>query len=158
MSSQPAAPERVVPVRRLAVDEHVPAALSAMRTLDAVVRKFALPAGLAELVRLRAAQLNGSAFCVDVHSRDALAHEETERRVLALPVWRETPFFTEQERAALDLAEAMTRLADRPVPDQIFDAAAAVFTPQALAELIWVIAVANTWHRIDATTRAWCLG
>lgn len=128
-----------------------------MHALDAVVRKFAFPAGLAELVRLRAAQLNGCAFSVDVHSRDALAHEETERRVLALPVWRETPFFTARERAALDLAEAMTRLADRPVTDEVFDAAAAVFTEQELAELIWVIAVANMWHRIGSTTRAWCL-
>src|SRR5262249_9080714 len=129
----------------------------AMCALDAVVRKFALPAGLAELVRLRVSQLNGCAFSVDVHSRDALARDETERRVLALPVWREAPFFTEQERAALELAEAMTRLADGPGPDQTFDAAAAVFTPQALAELIWVIAVANAWHRIGATTRAWRL-
>jgi AhpD family alkylhydroperoxidase len=141
----------------LAIDEYVPAAHSAMRALDAVVRKFNFPVGLAELVRLRTSQINGCALFVDVHGRDALAHEETERRVLALPAWREAPFFTAQERAALDLAEAMTRLSDRPVPDQTFDAAAAEFTPDALAELIWVIAVANAWHRIGATTRAWCL-
>jgi AhpD family alkylhydroperoxidase len=155
VSSLPAQPERIAPERRLAIDAYAPAARTAMRALEGVVRKFALPAGLAELVRLRASQLNGCAYCVDVHSRDALAHEETERRVLALPVWREAPFFTAKERAALDLAEAMTRLADRPVSDQTFDAAAAAFTPQELAELIWVIAVANTWHRICATTRAW---
>lgn len=157
VSSPPAQPDRVVPARRLAIDAYVPAARSAMCALDAVVRKFAFPAGLAELVRLRVSQLNGCAFSVDAYSRDALVHEETERRVLALPVWREAPFFTERERAALDLAEAMTRLADRPVPDRTFDAAAAVFTPQELAELIWLIAVANAWHRVAATTRAWQL-
>lgn len=151
----PSQTERIVPGRRLDIDSYVPAARRAMQAVDAVVRRFAFPAGLAELVRLRAAQLNGCAYSVDVHSRDALAHEETERRILAVPVWREAPLFTEQERTALDLTEAMTRLADRPVPDETFDAAAAVFSPQALAELIWVVAVANAWHRIDATTRAW---
>ena len=150
-------PDPVVPACRLAIDHYVPAAGNAMRAVDAVVRRFAMPAGLADLVRLRAAQLNGCAFSVDAHSRDALAHEETERRVLALPVWRETPFFTAEERAALDLAETMTRLAERPVPDASFDAAAAVFSAQTLAELIWVIAVANAWQRIGATTRVWRL-
>jgi AhpD family alkylhydroperoxidase len=147
----------VVPARRLPIDAYVPAARRAMQAVDAVVRRFSLSTGLAELVRLRAAQLNGCAFSVDVHSRDALAQGETERRVLAMPVWRETPFFTAAERAALELTEAMTRLADRPVSDETFGAAAALFTPQALAELIWVVAVANTWHRIGATTRAWPL-
>jgi AhpD family alkylhydroperoxidase len=150
-------PERVVPARRLAIDEHAPAARNAMRALDAAIRRFGLPAGLAELVRLRAAQLNGCAYSVDAHSRDALVHEETERRVLAVPVWRAAPFFTARERAALEITEAMTRLADGPVPDQTFDTAAAVFGPEQLAELIWVIAVANAWHRISATTRAWRL-
>jgi AhpD family alkylhydroperoxidase len=157
VSSPSLPPEHVVPGCRLAIDHYVPAAHNAMRAVDAAVRRFALSAGLAELVRLRAAQLNGCAFSVDASGRDALAHEETERRVLALPVWRESPFFTVQERAALDLAEAMTRLADRPVPDHTFDAAAAVFAPETLAELIWVIAVANAWHRVGATTRVWRL-
>jgi AhpD family alkylhydroperoxidase len=155
--SSPLPPDPLVATCRLAIDRYVPAAHNAMRAVDAVVRRFAMPVGLAELVRLRTAQLNGCAFSVDAHSRDALAHEETERRVLALPVWRETPFFTAEERAALDLAETMTRLAERPVPDESFDAAAAVFSSQTLAELIWVIAVANAWQRIGATTRVWRL-
>ena len=152
-----AANARVVPARRLAVDALVPAARRALDALDAAVSRTTIEPGLLDLVRLRASQINGCAFCVDVHSRDALVHEDTERRVFAVPVWRETPFFTARERAALELTEAMTRLADHPVPDQTFDHAATQFTTQELAELVWVIAVVNTWNRLGATTRAWRL-
>jgi AhpD family alkylhydroperoxidase len=148
---------RVVPERRLPIDLEVPAAQRALEALDAVVHRSHLEPGLRDLVRLRASQINGCAYSVDVHSRDALAHEETERRVFAVPVWRETPFFSARERAALELAEAMTRLADHPVPDDTFDRAAAEFTRHELAELIWLIAVVNTWNRLSATTRAWSL-
>lgn len=150
-------PVRVVPLRRLAIDSEFPAARRALDALEAVVHKSGVDAGLRELVRLRASQLNGCAFCVDVHSRDVMAYGETERRVFALPVWRETPFFTARERAALELTEAMTRLAERPVPDETFERAAAEFGSHELAELIWVIAVVNTWNRLGATTRAWPL-
>lgn len=153
------APEtaRVVAGARLAVDAEFPAARKALDALEAVVHKSGIDAGLRELVRLRASQLNGCAFCVDMHSRDAMAHGETERRLFALPVWRETPFFTARERAALELAEAMTRLADRPVADETFERAAAEFTRHELAELIWVIAVVNIWNRLGATARPWPL-
>ncbi len=147
----------VAPARRLDLDAEVPAANRALEALDAVVHRSHLEPGLRELVRLRASQINGCAYSVDVHSRDALAHEETERRIFAVPVWRETPFFSPRERAALDLAEAITRLADRPVPDETFARAAAHFTRRELAELIWLIAVVNTWNRLGATTRAWSL-
>ena len=146
---------RVVPERRLPIDTEVPAANRALEALDAVVHRSHLEPGLRELVRLRASQINGCAFSVDVHSRDALAHEETERRIFAVPVWRETPFFSARERAALELTEAMTRLADHPVPDETFARAADHFTRRELAELIWLIAVTNTWNRLGATTRAW---
>jgi AhpD family alkylhydroperoxidase len=148
---------RVVAPRRLAIDAEFPAARKALDALEAVVHKSGIDAGLRELVRLRASQLNGCAFCVDMHSRDAMAYGETERRVFALPVWRETPFFTARERAALDLTEAMTRLADRPVPEETFERAAAEFTHHELAELIWLIAVVNTWNRLDAAARPWPL-
>ena len=147
----------MVPDRRLAVDALVPAARRALDALDAAAARTTIEPGLLELVRLRASQINGCAFCVDVHSRDALVHADTERRVFAVPVWRETPFFTARERAALELTEAMTRLADHPVSDATFDRAATQFTTQELAELVWVIAVVNTWNRLGATTRAWRL-
>lgn len=157
METRAAVPDRVVPGRRLAVDAEVPAARKALEALETIVHKSSLEPELRELVRLRASQLNGCGFCVDVHSRDAMAHEETERRIFALPVWRETPFFTARERAALELAEAMTRLADGPVTDEVYDRAAAHFTRHELAELIWVVTVVNAWNRLDATTRAWRL-
>ena len=149
--------EPVVPLVRLAVDRLVPAASSAMDELEACSRHSTIAPGLLELVRARVSQLNGCAYCVDMHSRDALAAGETERRIYALPVWRETPFFTARERAALDLAEAGTRLTSGPVPDAVFQTAAAQFSERELAELIWVIAIINAWNRLGALARPWPL-
>ena len=145
----------VVPPRRLDLDAELPAARRALDALEAVVRRSSLEPSLLELVRLRASQLNGCAFCVEVHSRDALAHEATERRIFAVPVWREAPVFTPRERAALELTEQMTRLAQEPITDEDYDRAATHFTTHELAELIWAIAIVNTWNRLEATTRAW---
>jgi len=147
----------VVPPTRLAVEKLAPAASRALNALDEAVRKTSIESGLLDLVRLRASQINGCAYCVDVHSRDALAAGETERRVFALPVWRETPFFTARQRAALELTEAMTRLAHCPVSDEVVDHAASQFAERELAELIWAITVINAWNRLGATARPWPL-
>ena len=149
--------ERVVPPVRLAVDELVPHINKAMYALDAAARKVSLEAPLLELVRARASQLNGCAYCVDMHTRDARKGGETEQRLCGLPVWRETPFFTARERAALELTEAATRLTDGAVSDEVFNRAAAQFSEVELAELIWAIAVINTWNRLGATARPWPL-
>ena len=150
--------ERVVPPVRLAVDELVPHINKAMYALDAAARKISLEAPLLELVRTRASQLNGCAYCVDMHTSDARKGGESEQRLYALPVWRETPFFTARERAALELTEAATRLTDGEVGDEVFNRAAAQFSEVELAELIWAIAVINTWNRLGATARPWPLG
>jgi AhpD family alkylhydroperoxidase len=142
---------------RLAVDELAPHINKAMNALDAASRRTVLEAPLLELVRIRASQLNGCAYCVDLHNRDAREGGESERRLYALAVWRETPFFTARERAALALTEAATRLTDGPVGDDVYGAAAAEFTEVELAELIWSIAVINAWNRLGATARAWPL-
>jgi len=142
---------------RLNVDTLAPHMSRAMNALDAAARETRLEARLLELVRLRASQINGCAYCVDMHSRDARDSGETERRLYALPVWRETPFFSERERAALELTEAMTRLADGPVTDDVFARARAQFTDVELAELIWAITVINAWNRLGATARPWPL-
>jgi len=142
---------------RLAVDKLAPHMNKAMNALDAASRKTGLEAPLLELVRARASQLNGCAYCVDMHSHDAREGGESERRLYALPVWRETPFFTERERAALALTEAATRLTEAPVSDDVFARAAAQFTEVELAELIWTITVINAWNRLGATARAWPL-
>lgn len=159
-SESPAAPDPsdlVVPPVRLAVDALAPHINRAMNALDTASRDVSLESSLLELVRARASQLNGCAYCVDMHTRDAAAAGESERRLHALPVWRETPFFTARERAALDLTEAATRLTDGPVGDEVFARAAAVFGETELAELIWTITVINAWNRLGATARPWPL-
>ncbi|WP_327085044.1 carboxymuconolactone decarboxylase family protein [Nonomuraea sp. NBC_01738] len=142
---------------RLAVDTLAPHINKAMNALDAASRRTTLESSLLELVRARASQLNGCAYCVDTHSRDAREGGETEQRLYALPVWRETPFFTARERAALELTEAATRLTDGPVSDETFAGAAKEFTETELAELIWTITVINAWNRLGATARPWPL-
>lgn len=142
---------------RLAVDELAPHINKAMNALDAAARKVSLEPALLELVRARASQLNGCAYCVDMHSRDAVAGGDSPRRLFALPVWRETPFFTGRERAALELTEAATRLTEAGVSDEVYAHAAAEFTDVELAELIWAIAVINAWNRLGAAAHPWPL-
>ena len=142
---------------RLAVDELAPHINKAMNALDAAARQVSLETSLLELVRARASQLNGCAYCVDMHSRDAIEGGDGARRLFALPVWRETPFFTPRERAALALTEAATRLVESPVSDEVFAAAARQFSEVELAELIWAITVINVWNRLGATARPWPL-
>ncbi len=142
---------------RLAVDKLAPHMSEAMEALDTASRQTQLEAPLLELVRTRASQINGCAYCVNMHSRDARKAGETERRLYALPVWRETPMFTAREKAALELTEAVTRLADSQVTDELFDRVAAQFTETELAELLWTITVINAWNRLGATARPWPL-
>jgi AhpD family alkylhydroperoxidase len=143
---------------RLAVDKLAPHINKAMNALDAASRQTTIEAPLLELVRLRASQLNGCAYCVDLHSRDARKGGETEQRLYAVPVWRETPFFSDRERAALELTEAATRLTEGGVSDEVFARAAKHFDEGQLAELIWTITVINAWNRLGATARPWPLG
>lgn len=142
---------------RLAVDTLAPHMNRAMNSLDAASRKTDLEPVLLDLVRARASQLNGCAYCVDTHSRDLREAGEPERRIYALPVWREAPFFSARERAALELTEAATRLTDGPVSDEVFGRAAAEFSEQELAELIWTITVINAWNRLGAIAHPWPL-
>jgi AhpD family alkylhydroperoxidase len=107
---------------------------------------------LRELVRLRASQLNGCAWCVDQHSRDALEAGEDPRRIHSLAVWRETPFFEARERAALALTEAMTLLPAQGVPDDVYEDAARQFSPDELGNLIGAIIAINAWNRVGVAT------
>jgi AhpD family alkylhydroperoxidase len=113
---------------------------------------------LLELIRIRSSQLNGCAFCLDMHTKDARAAGEAEQRLYALPAWRETPFFTERERAALALTEAVTLMSDEHVPAAAYDAAAAQFTPREIAAILSLIVTINAWNAIGVTTRAWTPG
>jgi AhpD family alkylhydroperoxidase len=110
---------------------------------------------LRELVRIRASQINGCAYCVDMHTKDARAVGETEQRIYALPVWRETPFFSARERAALGFTESVTRLAETRVPAADFDDLATEFASEEIAALLGLILVINAWNAIGVATRAW---
>ena len=108
---------------------------------------------LRELVKIRASQLNGCAYCLDMHTRDARDAAEDERRLATLAGWHESPFFTPRERAALDLTDAVTRLGDHGVSDAVWAEAAEHFDQAELAQLLWAIVAINAWNRIGVTTR-----
>ena len=108
---------------------------------------------LLELVRIRASQINGCGFCLDMHTKDARAKGETEQRIYALNAWPEVPFFNDRERAALELTEAITLVHDGRVPDEIYQEAANVFKEDELAALIWAAIAINAYNRIAVTTR-----
>ncbi len=113
---------------------------------------------LRELVRIRASQLNGCAYCIDMHTKDARAAGESEQRLYALPAWREAPYFTSRERAALAFTEAVTLLADGHVPAEAYESAAAAFTAAEMAALVSLIVTINAWNAIGVATRTWTPG
>ena len=110
---------------------------------------------LRELIRIRASQLNGCAYCIDMHTKDARAIGETEQRIYGLAAWAETPYFTARERAALGFTEAVTLLAGTHVPDEAYQAVAAEFSPPEVAALVSLIVTINAWNAIGVSTRAW---
>jgi AhpD family alkylhydroperoxidase len=144
---------------RLDFDKHAPGFSRAMTHLDHAATKeldrAGIDPGLRELIRIRASQLNGCAYCVDMHSKDARAVGETEQRIYALPVWQETPFYTSRERAALAFTEEVTLAARNHVPDDAFAAVAAEFTEPEIGALVSLIVTINAWNAIGVSTRTW---
>lgn len=144
---------------RIALGKTLPSLMKQLVELSASVNKAAADAGvdqsLLELVKIRASQLNGCAFCLDMHVRDARKAGETERRIYLLNAWREvTGVYTEQERAALALAEAMTKLPDtQDVPDDVYAEATRVFTAEQYTVTAWAITVINALNRVSVTSR-----
>jgi AhpD family alkylhydroperoxidase len=147
-----------IPVR-LDFDSHAPGFSKAMAHLDrAATRELDhadIDPRLRELIRIRASQLNGCAFCIDMHTKDARAAGETEQRLYALPAWRETPFFSSQERAALAFTEVVTLAAQTHVPEHAYAAVAKEFTETEVAALVSLIVTINAWNAIGVSTRAW---
>jgi AhpD family alkylhydroperoxidase len=133
----------------------VPDAMQALLALNKASHKAIGKSLQVELVHLRASQINGCSVCVDMHSRALKASGEPDERIWAVGAWRESPLFTEPERAALALTEAVTRLSDRsdPVPDEVWAAAADHFDETELAGLVLTIAQINVWNRLNAATR-----
>jgi AhpD family alkylhydroperoxidase len=150
-----------IPVR-LDFDAVAPGFARAMAHLDRAATKeldnAEIDPRLRELIRIRASQLNGCAYCIDMHTKDARAIGETEQRIYGLSAWAETPYFTARERAALAFTETVTRLADTHDPDQAYQDVAAHFSQQEIAALVSLIVAINAWNAIGVSTRAWTPG
>jgi AhpD family alkylhydroperoxidase len=131
-----------------------PEGYQALQHLHEIVKDSGVEPALLELMKMRASQINGCAFCIDMHSKDARAAGETEQRLYALDAWREAPFFTDRERAALALTEAVTRVADTHVPESVVSDAAQVFAPDELTKLVYAIIEINAWNRLAITVGA----
>jgi AhpD family alkylhydroperoxidase len=142
---------------RVALKQVTPKVSTAMGALHGAAVTAAGEAGLEpellELVRIRASQINGCGFCLDLHTKDARAKGETEQRIYALNAWSEATFYTARERAALNLTEAVTLVHDGRVPDDVYRAAAEVFKEDELAALIWCAIVINAYNRVAISTR-----
>ncbi|HVV94799.1 MAG TPA: carboxymuconolactone decarboxylase family protein [Hyphomicrobiales bacterium] len=133
----------------------LPDALKALLAASKAAEADGVPDVTLKLVHLRASQINGCSVCVDMHARELVEAGERDTRIFAVGAWRETPYFTDAERAALALTEAATRLADRsdPVPDEVWDEAARHYDEKALAALVIQIGMINLWNRLNAATR-----
>jgi AhpD family alkylhydroperoxidase len=133
----------------------LPDATTGIQTLAKAIQRGGVPHTVLELVHLRASQINGCSYCVDSGARSAKKAGETDERLFAVAAWRESPYFTDAERAALALAEAVTRLADRanPVPDEIWEEATRHYDEKGLAAIILMIAMTNLFNRVNVTVR-----
>jgi AhpD family alkylhydroperoxidase len=133
----------------------VPDALQALLDVSKVIEKVGLPQQTLDLVHLRVSQINGCAACIHMHSRDLGKSSETDKRWLLVAAWREAPYFNDAERAALALAEAVTRLSDRedPVPDEVWQEAARHYNEQELGAMVLSIGMVNLWNRVNRSTK-----
>ena len=138
---------------RLDYAKVAPGAREAMYAVERYVRECGLERRLLELVKLRASQINGCAYCVDMHTKDARANGETEQRLYAVVVWREAPFFTERERAALAWTEAVTLVSQEQVPDNVFEIARKEFSDKELVDLTMAVIAINGWNRLAISFR-----
>ena len=139
---------------RLKLARVAPQAHQAMRALQDYVNNTGLEKSLLELVKLRASYINGCAYCIDMHSKDARHAGETEQRLYAVPVWRETPFYTPRERAALAWTEAVTEIYKGGVSDELFALASEHFTERELVDLTMAVVAINGWNRLAITFHA----
>lgn len=139
--------------RRINYAGVAPDALAAMLNLERYVRESGLEASLLHLVKLRASQINGCAYCVDMHTKDARAAGESEQRLYAVSVWRETPFYTERERAALAWTESVTLIGEKGVPDTLYDEVREHFSEKELVDLTLAVVAINGWNRLAIAFR-----
>ncbi len=138
---------------RIRVEKAAPGAVKAVLDLQKYVDNCGLEESLLDLVRLRASQINGCAYCIDMHTKDARARGESEQRLYELDAWRETPFYTEREKAALAWTEAVTLITNGHVPDDVYEQCRREFTEKELIDLTLAVAVINTWNRLSISFR-----
>ena len=139
---------------RISYGKVSPGAMRAMQGLEVYVHESGLEKTLLELVKIRASQINGCAYCLDMHTKDARAAGETEQRIYTLSAWRETPFFNDRERAALLWAETLTTLSQNDVPDEIFEEVHQHFSDEELVNLSMAIVAINGWNRLAVGFRS----
>ena len=133
---------------RMNIDAAEPGVYKAMNAAEKQISTFTIDTKLAELIKLRTSQINGCGYCVNLHAQDARKAGETEQRVFAISAWWETPFFTEAERAALKLAEEITRIQEAGLRDDTFQNAKKYFSEREIVQLIFITTVTNSWNRI----------
>jgi len=138
---------------RINFKQLVPGAYRAMLALERYVHQSGLESSLLELVKMRASQINGCAYCLDMHSKDARAAGETEQRLYVLPAWRESPFYSDRERAALAWTESVTLLSETHVPDDVYQFARQHFSDEELVNLTIAIVAINGWNRLEVGFR-----
>lgn len=139
--------------QRLNLPELDPKAFQAMLGIEKYLAESGLDKKLQELIKIRASQINGCAFCLNMHTRDALKIGETAQRIFLLNAWKETDLFTEKEKAVLALTEAVTLIANGPVSDEVYNSAKVYFTDKELAVIMMAIVAINSWNRITITSR-----
>jgi AhpD family alkylhydroperoxidase len=139
---------------RIEYGKAAPGVLKAMWGIEQYVKKSGLEPSLLELVKMRASQINGCAFCLDMHSKDARAQGESEQRLYLLNAWRESPFYTDRERAALEWTEAVTFIANDHVPDDVYECVRRQFGEEELVDLTMAVVAINGWNRLAISFRA----
>jgi AhpD family alkylhydroperoxidase len=139
---------------RLSAFKAAPGAYEAVRGVETYIQRCGLEQSLIELVKMRGSQINGCAFCLDMHSKDARRAGETEQRLYLLNAWRESPLYSDRERAALAWTEALTRIADTHAPDDVYDEVRAQFEEAELVNLTALIGLINLWNRLAIAFRA----
>ena len=136
------------------VQDVAPDAIAALRNVEAYIRGCGLDKKLVDLVKMRASQINGCAFCLDMHSKDLRRQGESEQRLYVLDAWRESPLYTARERAALAWTEALTRIADTHAPDDVFEQVRGVFDDKEIVDLTTAIGMINLWNRLMVGLRS----
>ena len=138
---------------RIEYGKVAPGAMAAMSGMERYVRGSGLERPLLELIKVRASQINGCAYCLDMHTKDARVAGESEQRLYALSAWRETPFYTERERAALAWTEAVTLVGEMHVPDEVYEETRLAFSERELVDLTMAVVTINAWNRLSVAFR-----